>query len=156
MDCRLPGSSVHGISQARRLEWAAMSSFSSVINSPEILGKESNFLLNSDYGYGERLIILRHLMCLVTSESLWPHGPYHAGFPALYYLPEFAQTHVHWVDDAIQPRHLLISLLQWEEASSSMPCEDSWIEFNHLILMDLSFRVSFCLRKLIQVFHLGI
>ena len=25
------------------------------------------------------------------------------GFPVLHYLPEFAQTHVHWVRDAIQP-----------------------------------------------------
>ena len=25
------------------------------------------------------------------------------GFPVFHYLPEFAQTHVHWVDDAIQP-----------------------------------------------------
>ena len=25
------------------------------------------------------------------------------GFPVLHYLPEFAQTHVRWVDDAIQP-----------------------------------------------------
>ena len=32
------------------------------------------------------------------------------GFPALRYLPEFAQTHVHWVDDAIQPSHPLLSL----------------------------------------------
>ena len=30
------------------------------------------------------------------------------GFPVvLYYLPEFAQTHFHWVDDTIQPSHLL-------------------------------------------------
>ena len=29
------------------------------------------------------------------------------GFPALHYLPEFAQTHVHWVSDAIQPSHPL-------------------------------------------------
>ena len=29
------------------------------------------------------------------------------GFPVLHYLPEFAQTHVHWVDDAIQPSHPL-------------------------------------------------
>ena len=29
------------------------------------------------------------------------------GFPVLHYLPEFAQTHVHWVDDAIQPAHPL-------------------------------------------------
>ena len=25
------------------------------------------------------------------------------GFPFFHYLPEFAQTHVHWVDDVIQP-----------------------------------------------------
>ena len=28
------------------------------------------------------------------------------GFPALRYLLELAQTHVHWVGDAIQPSHL--------------------------------------------------
>ena len=28
-------------------------------------------------------------------------------FPVLHYLPEFAQTHVHCVDDAIQPSHVL-------------------------------------------------
>ena len=27
------------------------------------------------------------------------------GFPVLHYLPELAQTHVHWVGDAIQPSH---------------------------------------------------
>ena len=27
------------------------------------------------------------------------------GFPVLHHLPEFAQTHVHWVGDAIQPSH---------------------------------------------------
>ena len=31
------------------------------------------------------------------------------GFPDLHYLPEFEQTHVHWVGDAIQPSHLLLS-----------------------------------------------
>ena len=29
------------------------------------------------------------------------------GFPVLHYLQEFAQTHVHLVDDAIQPSHPL-------------------------------------------------
>ena len=33
------------------------------------------------------------------------------GFPVHHQLPEFAQTQVHWVDDAIQPSHLLSSLL---------------------------------------------
>ena len=32
------------------------------------------------------------------------------GFPVLHRLPEFAQTHVHWVGDAIQPSNPLSSL----------------------------------------------
>ena len=31
------------------------------------------------------------------------------GFPVLYYLLEFAQTHVHWISDVIQPSHPLFS-----------------------------------------------
>ena len=31
------------------------------------------------------------------------------GFPVLHHLPEFAQTHVHWVSDTIQPSHPLPS-----------------------------------------------
>ena len=29
------------------------------------------------------------------------------GFPILHHLPEFAQTYIHWVADAIQPSHTL-------------------------------------------------
>ena len=33
------------------------------------------------------------------------------GFHVLHYLLELAQTHIHWVSDAIQPAHPLLSLL---------------------------------------------
>ena len=33
------------------------------------------------------------------------------GFSVLPYLPEFAQTHVHWVSDSIQPSHPFLPLL---------------------------------------------
>ena len=33
------------------------------------------------------------------------------GFPALHYFPEFAQTHVHWVNDAIQPSHPVLPIV---------------------------------------------
>ena len=33
------------------------------------------------------------------------------GLPVHHQLPEFTQTHVHWVGDAIQPSHPLLSLL---------------------------------------------
>ena len=31
------------------------------------------------------------------------------GFPVLHHLPEFAQTHVHWIGDAVQPSHSMSS-----------------------------------------------
>ena len=43
------------------------------------------------------------------SDSLPPHGLQQPGFPVLYYPPELAQTHAHWVSDAIQPSHPLSS-----------------------------------------------
>ena len=48
--------------------------------------------------------------CSVTKSCLTPCNPLDCsipGFPGLHYLPEFGQTHVHWVDDAIQPSHSL-------------------------------------------------
>ena len=47
-----------------------------------------------------------------------------SGFPVLHYLPEYAQTHVHWVSDAIQPSHpvtLFSSCLQSFPGSGSFP-----------------------------------
>ena len=44
----------------------------------------------------------------VMSDSLQPHGLQHAGFPLFPHLLEFAQTHVCWVSDAIQPSHPLM------------------------------------------------
>ena len=45
----------------------------------------------------------------VASEILGPHGLGTPGFPVFHHLPELAQTHVHWVTDAIQPSHPLLS-----------------------------------------------
>ena len=45
----------------------------------------------------------------VMSDSLQPHGLQHTRPPCPHQLPEFTQTHVHWVSDAIQPSHILSS-----------------------------------------------
>ena len=42
-------------------------------------------------------------------ESLWPHGMQHARLPCPSPTPRVYQTHVHWVSDAIQPSHPLLS-----------------------------------------------
>ena len=43
----------------------------------------------------------------VTSDTLQPHGLQHARPPVHHQLPEFTQTHVHWVGDVMQPSHPL-------------------------------------------------
>ena len=55
------------------------------------------------------LLLFSHL---IMSETLCdPMNCSTPGLPVLHYLPEFAQTHVHWVNDAIQPSHPLSSPL---------------------------------------------
>ena len=44
--------------------------------------------------------------CSIFQSCLTPCDPMDCstpGFPVLHHLPEFTQTHVHWVSDAIQP-----------------------------------------------------
>ena len=50
--------------------------------------------------------------CSVTKSclTLHPQNCSTPGFPALHYLPEFAQTHVHWAGDIIEPSHPLLPL----------------------------------------------
>ena len=49
------------------------------------------------------------LSCSAVSNSLRPHESLQPGLPLHHQLPEFMQTHVHWVGDAIQPSHPLSS-----------------------------------------------
>ena len=64
--------------------------------------------------YGKRPKVLGFIpvrcccYCCSVTKSCPTATPWTAtcqGFPVLHYLPEFAQTHVHWVSDAIQPSH---------------------------------------------------
>ena len=49
-------------------------------------------------------IFLLLFSCLTFCDPMDCSTP---GFPVLHYLPEFAQTHIFWVGDAIQPSHPL-------------------------------------------------
>ena len=62
--------------------------------------------------YGLRGYFIYHNICCSgckSSDSLWTHICSTLGFSVHHYLPDFAQTHVHWVSDAIQPSHPLSS-----------------------------------------------
>ena len=74
--------------------------------------------------------------CCSVAKSCWtlcdPMDCSRSGFPVLHYLPEFAQTHVHCVGDAIQPSRPLSSpspafslsqhqgLFQWVSSSQQV------------------------------------
>ena len=44
--------------------------------------------------------------CLTLCDPIGCSSP---GFPILHFLPEFAQTHVYWADDAVKPFQPLLS-----------------------------------------------
>ena len=75
------------------------------------------------------LEILLKSVVVVQSLSLVQlfatHGCSTPGFPVLHHLPKFTQTHVHWVSDAIQLSHPLVSsfpsCLQSFPTSGSFP-----------------------------------
>ena len=72
----------------------------------------------------------------VVSSSLQLHGRSTLGFPVPHHLSEFAQVHVHWIGDAIQPSHSLLpsspsdfSLSQHEVFSSESAVRIRWPKY---------------------------
>ena len=49
-----------------------------------------------------------HCSVAQSGQTLLPHGLQHSRLPCLHCLLEFAQTHVHWVHNIIQPSHPLL------------------------------------------------
>ena len=101
------------------------------------------------------------LQVVVSCHSVAKSCPTHCdpmncsmpGFPVLHNLPQFAQTHVHWFSDAIQPSHPLLppppalnlsqcqDLLQWV-GSSYQVARVLELQFQHQSLQWI-FRVDF-------------
>ena len=117
MDCSLPGSSLHGILQARVLEWVAIS-FSTGSSQPRdqtrvscIPGRRFNLWATS-----RSLLIIFFILLFshsVMSDSLQPHGLQHARLPVLHYLPEFAQTPIHWVAQMVKNLSAMLETWVW-------------------------------------------
>ena len=152
MDCSPPGSSVHGIFQARVLEWVTIS-FSRGSSHPRDRTRVSRttgicftiwaireapvkykgwhkwiYLQNrkritdieirllvakgdkdggEEEGWSESLRFSSVAQLCPTLCNPMNHSP--PGLPVHHQLPEFTQTHVHRVSDAIQPSHPLSS-----------------------------------------------
>ena len=76
------------------------------------------------------------LCCLVTQSCLTLCDPMDCsmpGFPVLHQLLEFAQTHVLWVGDAIQPSHPLLPPSPPAFDVSQHECLFQWVSSSHQV-----------------------
>ena len=77
----------------------------------------------------------------VVSDSLRPHESQHAR-PPYHHLPEFTQTHVHRVSDAIQPSHPLSSPSPPAPNSSQHQSLFQWVNSSHEVAKVLEFQLQ--------------
>ena len=123
-------------------------------------------------------MLVLHVQCyvvvivqLLSHVWLWPHSLWRAAArqASLHYLLEFAQIHVHWVGDAIQPSHPLLplsppalNLYQWVVLCIRWPKYWSWSfspsnEYSGLISFRIDwfdlFSVQGTLKSLLQHHH---
>ena len=65
-----------------------------------------------------------------------------SGFPVHHQLPEFTQTHVHWVSDVIQPSHPLLSSCPPAFYLFQHQGLFQWVSSSHLVTKVLEFQLQ--------------
>ena len=65
-----------------------------------------------------------------------------SGLPVHYQLPEFTQTHVHWIGDAIQPYHPLLSPSPPAMNLSQHQSLSQWVSSSHQVTKLLEFQLQ--------------
>ena len=78
----------------------------------------------------------------VVSNSLRPHESQHARLPVHHQVPEFTQTHVLWVGDAIQPSHPLLSPSPPAPNPSQHQGLFQWVNSSHEVAKVLEFQLQ--------------
>ena len=73
------------------------------------------------------------------SDSLWPHESQHARPSVHHQLPEFTETHIHRVSDAIQPSHPLSSPSPPAPNPSQHQNLFQWVNSSHEVAKVLEF-----------------
>ena len=78
----------------------------------------------------------------VVSNSLWPMNCSTPGLPVHHQLPEFTQTHAHWVGDAIQSSHPLSSPSPPAPNPSQHQGLFWWVNSSHEVAKVLEFQLQ--------------
>ena len=79
--------------------------------------------------------------CSVVSDSLQPMNCSMPGLPVHHKLPEFTQTHIHRVSDAIQPSHPLSSPSPPAPNPSQHQSLFQWVSSSHEVAKVLEFQL---------------
>ena len=77
--------------------------------------------------------------CLILCNPMNCHTP---GFPILHYLLEFPKTHDHWVSDAIQPWHPLLSCSPFVLSLSQHQGLFQWVSSSHQVAKVLELQLQ--------------
>ena len=109
--------------------------------SPYLVSLNGNVLQNSSINSVQfsRSVVsdsLNHM-----NHSLDPMNDSTPGLPVHHQLPEFTQTHVHWVGDTIQPSHPLSSPSPALNLSQHQ-CLFKWVSFSHQVAKLLEFQLQ--------------
>ena len=110
------------------LHWQADSLSLSYLGSPIL---NSQVLINSF----KKIVVAQSLSHVWFCNPMECNTP---SFPVLHCLPDFAQTHVHWVSDAIQPSHPLFPLLNLSQYQGLF----QWVSSLHQVEKYWSFSFS--------------
>ena len=166
IDGTLPSSPIPGILQARTMEWVAISfsnawkwSRSIVSNLQQPHGLQPCRLLHPwdfpgrSIGVGCHCLLQNPAYFIsiiswvqfsrsVVSDSLWPMNGNMPGLPVHHQLPEFTETHIHWVSDAIQASHSLSSPFPPTFSLSQKKCFFKWVSSLHQVAKVLEFQLQ--------------
>ena len=126
MDWSPPGSSLLGILQARILEWVTISFFK---GSSRPRDQTWVSCIADRYFTAEPPGKPCQSVSSVAQSSPTLCDPTDCSTPSLpihHQLPEFTQTHVHWVGGAIQPSHPLSSLVPFSSCLQYFPASESF------------------------------
>ena len=149
INCSLPDSSVHGIFRARILEWIAMP-FSMGSSRP----RRKPFFLTFNLHWKAGSLPLEaprkpplkdqinSVQLLSRVQLCDPMNRSMPGLPVHHQLPEFTQTHVHRVSDAIQPSYPLLSPSPPALNLSQHQGLFKWVSPSHQVAKVLEFQLQ--------------
>ena len=95
-------------------------------------GEERKRLLSGQFSSAAQL-------CPTLCDSMDCSTP---GLPVHHHLPEFTQTHVHWVGDAIQPSHTLLSTSPPALNPYQQQGLFRWVSSSHQVAKVLEFQLQ--------------